>query len=202
MFAITCLWNGPGMPGCLQPWWSIWLYGQLNTSKRSIGAVDTIGCQGALDNLSSCCKQHVQDFRDFCTWLVIPGHQKCSQKNDKVWLHPWWPASQWNPFRVAAWCTLGTSKSRRSSVSPLGIEHRYKATWWIVKFCQFCKISLPSSLEACSAKSILRFVCFCSFRQSSTVLNIGFSLWALGKLITCISTNGCPAVTRTSHFKH
>ena len=36
-----------------------------------------------LDKLPSCYKQHMQDFRDFCTWLVIPGHQKHS--TTKTW---------------------------------------------------------------------------------------------------------------------
>ena len=98
-----------------------------STCKRPIGVVDTIRCGGTLDKLPSCCKQCVQDFMDFCTWLVIPGHQKLSHNKDRVWSQPWWPASQWHPFRVATWCVLGTTKSRRSSVLPLGIEHRYKA---------------------------------------------------------------------------
>ena len=97
-----------------------------STCKRSIGAVATMGWRGTLGMLPACCKQCMQDFMDCCTWLVIPGHQKHSCSNDRVWSHPWWPASQWHPFRVAIWCALETMKSRRSSVSPLGIEHRYK----------------------------------------------------------------------------
>ena len=173
-----------------------------STCKRSIRAVDTIRCRGTVDNFPSCCKQHEQDFRDFCTWLAIPGHQKCSHSKDSVWLHPWWPASQWHPFRAVTQCSLGTMKSRRSSASPLGIECRYKAPWWIKKFCQFHKISLPSSLEVCCAKSIFRFVCFCAFSQFSTVHNVGWSLWALAWSVTCISTNGQPAETCTSCSKH
>ena len=98
-----------------------------STCKRSIGVVDTIGCRGTIDNLPSCCKQHMQDFRDFYTWSVIPSHQKHSHNRDRVWSCPSWPGSQWHPFRAAAWCALGTMKSRRSSVSPLGIQCRYKA---------------------------------------------------------------------------
>ena len=93
-------------------------------------------------------------------------------------------------------------KSRRSSVSPLGIEHRYKALLWITKFCQFLRISLPSSLEAYSTRSVLSFVYFHAFSQSNTALNIGSSLWALAQSLTCISTNGWPAAAHTSCSKH
>ena len=170
--------------------------------KTSFGAVDTIGCRDTLDKLTSYCKQCVLDLMDFCTWLVIPGHQKYSCSKDSVQSCPWWPTSQWHPFRAVTQCALGTTKSRKSSVSPLGIEHRYKAPWWIVKFGKFCKISLPSLLEVCSARSVLRFVCFCAFSQSNTMANIGFSVWASAKLVTCISTNGWPPVTHTSCSKH
>ena len=59
-----------------------------STCKRSIGAVDTIGCRGTVDNLPSCCKQCEQVFRDFCTGSIIPSHQKCSCSNDRVQLCP------------------------------------------------------------------------------------------------------------------
>ena len=202
---------------CFVKWsWNTWIFMTLgglfssmvisilikSTCKRSIGVVDTIGCRGALDNLPSCCRQHVQDYRDFCTQSVIPSHQRCSCQRDKVWSCPWWPASWWHPFRVATQCALGTAKSRRSSVLPLGIECRYNTPWWITKFCQFCRISLPSSLEACSAKGIFRLVYFCAFSQSSTVLNIRSSLWAVAQLVTCISTSGQPAAMCTSCSRH
>ena len=171
---------------CLVKWsWStrtfanlVGLFGSMVISmlvksmcKRSIGVVDTIGCRDASGKLLSCCRQCVQDSMDWCTWLVIPGHQKHSHNKDRVWSHHWWPASQWHPFRVATWCALGTRKSRRSSVLPLGIKHRYQPPWWITKFCQCCRISLPSSLEVCSARSIFKSVCFCAFSQSNTALN-------------------------------
>ena len=139
---------------------------------------------------------------DCCTWLLIPGHQMHSYNKHRVQSCPWWPASQWHPFRAATQCALGTTKSRRSSVSPLCVKHRYKAAWWIVKFCQFCRITLPSSLEACSIRSIFKSVCFCTFSQSNTVLNIGSSLWASAQSVTCISTNGQSVVTCTSCSKH
>ena len=59
-----------------------------STCKRSIGAVDTIRCRGALGRLLSCCKQCVQDFMDYCTLLVIPSHQEHSCNSDRVWLCP------------------------------------------------------------------------------------------------------------------
>ena len=149
------------------------------TCRRSFGAVDTTGCRGVLEKWPSCSKECVLVLMDFCTWLVIPGHQKHSHNKDSIQSHLWWPAFWWHPFRVPTWCALGTTKSRRSSVSPLGIECRYKAPWWITKVCWFHKTSLPSSLEVCSTKRILRFVCFCTFSQSSTALNIRSSLWAL-----------------------
>ena len=169
--------------------------------KRSIGEVDTIGCRDALDKLPSCCKQCVQDFMDFCTWFVIPGHQKHSYNKHREWSYPWWPTSRLHLFKAVAWWALGTIKSRRSSVLPSGIECRYMAPWWIMKFCQFHRISQPSSLEVCSARSIFKSVCFCAFSQSNTVPNIRSSFWASAQSVTCISTNGQPTVMCTSCSK-
>ena len=149
-----------------------------STCKRSIRAVATIRCRGNLDKLPSCWKQCLQDLMDCCICLAMPGHQKHSHNSDRVQSHPWWPASLWHPLRVLTQWALGTMKSRRSSVSPLGIDHRYKAPWWTVKFCWFCKISLPSLLEVHSAKSAFKSVFFCAFSQSNTVVNIGSSFWA------------------------
>ena len=56
--------------------------------KRSIRAVATIGCSGALDKLPSCCKQSDQDLMACYIWLAIPGHQKHSCNKDKVWSWP------------------------------------------------------------------------------------------------------------------
>ena len=89
-----------------------------STCKRSIGAVDMIGCKGTLGRLPSCCKQCMQDFMGCCTWLVIPGHQKCCALDDQYF--------SGTHSRVTTQCALGTTKSRRSSVSPLGVEHRYQ----------------------------------------------------------------------------
>ena len=201
---------------CLVKWsWNTRMFGTLgglfsymvismlvkSVCKRSTGVVDTVGCRGTLGKLSSCCKQCMKDCMDFCTWFIIPGHQKHSCNKDRVWSCPWWPASQWHPFRVTTQCALGTTKSRRSSVLPLGIEHRYKAPWWIAKFCWFCGISLSSSLEACSARSIFRFVCFCAFSQSKTVLNIRSSLRAFAQSVICISINRQPVATCVSCSK-
>ena len=149
-----------------------------STCKRSMRVVATIRCWGTLDKLPSCCKQCVQDLMDCCIWLAMPGHLKCSCSKDKVWLWPWWPASLWHPFKVVTWWALGAMKSRKSPVSPLCIECKYKAPWWIVKFCWFHKTSWPSSLEVCSARSTFKSVCFCAFSKSNTVLNSGSSLWA------------------------
>ena len=103
----------------------------------------------------------------------MPGHQKCSCNKSRVWLCPSWPASQLHPFKVVTQWALGTTKCRRSSVSPLAIEHRYKAPWWTMKFCQLCRSSLPSLLEACSAQSAFKSAFFCAFSQFNTALNIG-----------------------------
>ena len=154
-----------------------------STCKRSSGAVATIGCRGALGKLSSCCKQCMQDLMDCCIWLIIPSHQKCSHSKDKVWSWPWWPASLWHPFRVVTQWALGTTNIGRSLVSPLGIECRYKASWWIIKFCQFHKIHQPSLLEACSARSAFKSVFFCAFNQSKTALDMESSLWASAQSI-------------------
>ena len=101
------------------------------TCKRSNGVVATIGCRSSLGKSPSCCKQCIQNLMDHCIWLIIPSHQKCSCSKDKVWSWPWWPASLWHPFRVVTQWALGTTKSSRSSVLPLGVESRYKAPWWI-----------------------------------------------------------------------
>ena len=118
-----------------------------STCKRSIRAVATIGCRGTLDKLPSCCKQHTQDLMDCCIWLAIPGHQRHSHNKDNVWSQPWWPATLWHPFKVVTQWALGTMKSRRSSVSPFGVEHEYKALWWIVKFWRPVLPEVPSNLS-------------------------------------------------------
>ena len=140
-----------------------------STCKRSIEAEATIGCRGALDKLLTCCKQCMEDLMDCCIWLAIPSHQKCSHNKEKVWSWPRWPASLWHPFRAAMQWALGTTKCRRSLVLPLGIEHRYRAPWWIVKFCWFHKISWPSLLEVCSARSAFKSVPSASLKLHSTL---------------------------------
>ena len=172
-----------------------------STCKRSRGVVAMIGHRGALKKLPSCCKQCVQVLMDCHIWLVIPSHQKHSCNRDSVWSQPWCPASLWHLFRVATWCAFWTTKSRRSLFSPLGIECRYRAFWWIVKFCQFHKISQPSSLEACSPKSVFRPVFSWAPSQSKTALSTGSSLWAPAQSVTCIWTDTHPAVTQTSCSK-
>ena len=172
-----------------------------STCKRSIGAVATIGCRGTLDKLPSCCKHHMQDLIHCHIWVVIPGHQKCSHNRVGVWSCPWLPTSPWHPFKMVTWWALGTMKSRRSSVSPLGIEGRCKAPWWIIKFCQFHQISLPSSLEACSARNTFKSAFFFAFSQSNTVLNIRSSFWASAQSVTCICTSTWPAATHISCSK-
>ena len=157
-----------------------------------------IGCRGALDKLPSCCKQCTHVLMDCHIWQVISGHQKCSCNRDRVWSWPWCPASLWNPFRMVTQCTSGTTKSSRSSFSPLGIEHRYRAFWWIMKFCQFHKISWPSSLEACSLKSVFKSVFFWASNQSRTALSTESSLWASAQSVTCSWTNTHPVAACTS----
>ena len=137
--------------------------------RRSNGAVATITCRGTLGKLPSCYRQCMQFLMDCCIWLIIPGQQKCSCSNDKVWSQPWWPASLWHPFKVATRWALGTTNSSKSSVAPLGIECRYKAPWWIKKFCQFCKIIWPSLLEVCSARRALNL--FPSGPSASPILH-------------------------------
>ena len=131
----------------------------------------------------------------------MPGHQKYSCNVDKVWSQLWWPASLWYPLRVATWCALRTMKSRRSLVSPLDVEHRYKAPWWIVKFCWFHSISQPSLLGDCSARSAFKSIFFCAFSQSKTALNIGSSLWASAQSVTRICTSAQPTATHTFYSK-
>ena len=105
------------------------------------------------------------------------------------------------PIQDATQWAFGTVKSRRSSVSPLGLECRYKAPWWTMNFCQLHRSSLPSSLEECSTRSAFKSVLFCAFSQFNTVLNIRSSFWALAQLVTCICTRAQPAVTCTSCSK-
>ena len=169
--------------------------------KRSNGVVATIGCRGTLDKSPWCCKQCMQDLVDCHIWLIIPSHQRHSYSNDNVWSWFWWPEFLWHPFRTATWWALGTTNSSRSSVSPLGIEHRYRAPWWIIKFCQFHTISCHSSLEVCSTRSAFKSVFSCAFSPSKTALNMGSSLWALAQSITSICTSAWPAVTCTSFSK-
>ena len=163
-----------------------------STCKSSIRPVATIGCRGTLHKLPSCCKQCVQELNRL---LHLIGHawppevlpqQGQSMVTSLMNLHPYR-----HPFKAATQWALGTTKCRRSSVSPLGIEHRYKAPWWIVKFCQSHKVSQPSPLEVCSARSAFKSVFFCAFSQSITVLNIGSSFWASAQSVMCICTRAC-----------
>ena len=172
-----------------------------STCKRSRGAVAMIGCRGALDKLPSCSKQHAQVLMDCCIWLVIPSHQKHSCNRDRVQSWPWCSASLWHLFRAVTQCTFGTMKSRRSSFSPLGIEHRYRGfsdeLWSSVYFARsvgppYCRhallkvssdqssFGLPTSLKLCSALDLL---------------------WASAQSVTCIWTNMYPVVTQTFRSK-
>ena len=169
-----------------------------STCRRSRGAVAMMGGKGALDKPPSCCRQCVQVLMDCHIWLVIPGHQKQSCNKDKVWSWPWCPASRWHPFRAATLCALGTMKSSKSSFSPLGIECRYRAFWWILKFWQFLQTSWPSLLEACSPKSVFRSVFFWASSQFNTAFSTGSFLCVSAQSVTCISTNTHPAATHTS----
>ena len=133
---LSTLWNDPGTTRTLVTLGSLFSPRVISmlvksTCKRSIRVVATIRCRGALDKLPSCCKQCAQDLMDCCIWLVVPSHQKCSHSKDKVESWHWWLAFLWHPFKVVTQWTLGTTKSRRSLVSPLGIE---------------CKFNIPDEL--------------------------------------------------------
>ena len=105
-------------------------------------------------------------------------------------------------FRVATWCTTGTMKSRGSSFLPLGIECRYRAFWWIMKFCWFCTRSVgPPHWRHAPLECVFSSVFFWASNQSKTTLSTGSSLWASAQSVTCIWTNMCPAVTCTSCSK-
>ena len=173
-----------------------------STCKRSIGAVDTIGCRGTVDNLPICCKQCEQAFR-----VSVLGQSFPATRNI--------PTARTGYTHTLDDLHLSDTHSEQLHSVPWGPQRagdlqfhlwaskcRYKASWEIETFCQFHKISLCYSLEACSAKSVFRLVCFCTCSQSSTVLNVRSSLWALAQLVTCISTSGQPAVTCTSFSKH
>ena len=138
---------------------------------------------------------------DFHIWLTIPGHQKHSLSSDRVWLQPWCLASLWHPFKMVMQWAFRTTNSRKFSVLPLGVEGRYKAPWWTIKFGQFCRIILPSLLEALSARRAFKSVLFWAFSQSNTALSAGFSLWASAQSVTCICTRMQHAVTHTSCSK-
>ena len=97
---------------------------------------------------------------------------------------------------------LGDHEEQEIFSLTLGIECRYRAPWWIVKFCHLCRIRLPSSMEVCSARSTFKSVCISAFSQSNTAFNIRSSVWAFAQLVTCISTSGWPAVMHTSSSKH
>ena len=131
---------------------------------------------------------------DCCIWLVIPGHQKCSCNRNRVQSWPWCSVSLWHPFRAVTQCTFGTTKSSKYLLSPLGVESRYRAFWWVIKFWQFLKISKPSSLEACCPKSVF----FWASKQSKTMLSTESSLWASAQSVTCIWTYTHLAATHNS----
>ena len=111
--------------------------------------------------------------------------------------HALMPSSLWFSSMLVKFCAGAVRELGHHNISGVGpsrVELHISV--------ESIDISLPSSLKACSARSILRFVCFCAFSQSNTVLNIVSSLCALAHLLTCISTSGQPAVTHTSCSKH
>ena len=67
-----------------------------------------------------------------------------------------------------------------------------------MKFWQFLHTIWPSSLEACSLRSVLRSAFFFASNQCSTTSSSESSFWAAAQLVTCISTRTHPAVTHTS----
>ena len=67
-----------------------------------------------------------------------------------------------------------------------------------MKFWQFLCTIWPSSLEACSPRSVLRSVFFLASNQHNTASSLGSSLWAAAQLVTCILTRTHPAATHTS----
>ena len=144
-------------------------------------------------------RQCVQALITCLICLAIASHQKHSCNKDGVQSWPWCATSRWHPFKVAVWCTFSTTKSNRPSFSPLGMEHRYRSSWRTIKFWQFLHTIWPSSLEACSLRSVLRPVFFLASNQCSSIASsLGSSLWAADQSVTCISTRTCPAVTCAS----
>ena len=158
------------------------MHGEIDVQEVHMKQWPQSGCRGTLDKLPSCCKQHViRIWWIAASGWTIPGHQKHSHNKDKVQMVALMTCIPMAPVQGSAtqWA-LGTMNSRRSSVLSLGIECRYKAPWWIVKFCWFCKISQPSWLEVCSARSTFKSVFFCNSSQFRTalqqwVLSLSFS---------------------------
>ena len=67
-----------------------------------------------------------------------------------------------------------------------------------MKFWWFFHTIWPSSLEACSPRTVLRSVFFWVPNQFSMAFRTGYSFWAVAQLVTCILTCTCPAVVCTS----
>ena len=140
-----------------------------STCKRSRGVVAMIRCRGALDKLLLCCKQHMQILMECCMWLAIPGHQKHScNREQSMFMVLMSCISMASIQGSATQCAFGTKKSRRSSFSPLGIEHRYRAFWWIVKFSLIPQDQLALLTEG-MLSSVFRSVFFWVSNQSKTV---------------------------------
>ena len=170
-----------------------------STCMRSRGAVAMIGCRGPWTSyphvVSSMYRSYWTAASDwsFLVTKSIPAIGTESSHSPDV-LHPygihleWWPNAPLGLW----WANI--------SFLPLGVECRYRALCWIMKFCQFLQISHPSSLEACSPKSVFSSVFF-GFNQSKTALSTGSSLWASAQSVMCIWTNMHPAVTCTSCSK-
>ena len=132
-------WNGPGTPGHWQLRQSIQLYGHLYASKVYMQEV------------------HKSSGHNWVGQFALMLQATCTRLNGL--LHPIghaWPPKALPqqgqgmamslmtyipiaPIQAATWWALGTTKSRKSSVSPLGVECRDKAPWWIMKFCWFVR---------------------------------------------------------------
>ena len=96
---------------------------------------------------------------------------------------------------------LKTTKSRRSLVSLLGIEHRYKAPLMNCEILQIPEDQQVFFAGDMFCQKCLQICLLLCLQPVHTVLNIRSSFWALTQSVMCICTRVWPVATCASSSK-
>ena len=102
------------------------------------------------------------------------------------------------PIQGGSLVHLWHHKEQQILILPFWGRVQVRVPWRVVKFWQFLCTIQPSSLEACSPRSVLRSVFFLDPNHCKTACSSWSSLWAATQSFMCISTRTHPVATCTS----